>query len=208
MDPFVLGSLISSGSSFLGGLLDRKDQRAAPGNEMRQKIETGREYGLHPLVSIGAQTSGYQPVMSQAMSSAGQSIQTGLAERANAKAAASMAKKQEALIDEQILEARSRTMLNQANARRALVGPGAPADPFAMRKENAWIQVRLKDGTIVEIPNPDVHEISLTEALVGAGLLQGARIPANTEGRRLSFGKIDAARKGTGVGGSQGSLRW
>lgn len=176
MDPFIAGSLITAGSSLLGGVLDRKAQKSIEGIQMADKIRTGAKFGLHPLAAIGAQTSGYQPVMAQALTSAGQAIQTGLAERSNSRAANQLQQKQERLIEEQILEARSRTALNLANAKRVVVGPGSPVDPYAMRTENALMAVRLENGDIVYVPNPDVYEISPTELAAGRGMLEGGRI--------------------------------
>lgn len=173
MNPFVLGSLISAGTSFLGGVMDRNAQATQASREMTQKIETGRKFGLHPLASIGAQTSGYQPVMSQAMTSAGNSIQMGLAQRENAKAQDSIQAKQEALIDEQILEARSRTALNMANAKRTI--GGTALDPFRRRQENALIEVMLENGEVILIPNPDIYEISPTELATGRVIIEGGR---------------------------------
>lgn len=182
MDPFIVGSLISGASSLLGGALDRKDQKHAAGREMEDKILMGRKYGLHPLASIGAQTSGYAPVMSGAFESAGNAIQTGLAQRANARSASGLERKQEQLMDAQILEATSRTRLNEANAKRALVGTGLPEDPFARRKENALVEVMLENGDVVLVPNPDVYEISPTELAAGRLMLEGGRVVSQVSG--------------------------
>lgn len=175
MDPFIVGSLISAGSSLLGGALDRKAQKG----EMAHKINTGKAFGLHPLASIGAQTSGFQPVMNQALTSAGRSIQDGLMARETSASKA----KADALLDAQIAEAQSRTILNKANAQRALVGPGAPLDPFAMRRENALIEVQLENGDKVLVPNPDVYEISPTELATGRMVLEGGRAVAKPSRR-------------------------
>lgn len=171
----MFGQILGAALPFLGGAMDRRDKRTHAGREMAQKIETGKRFGLHPLASIGAQTSGFQPVMSQAMTSAGQSIQQGMARAADRKGEAALQRKQEQLIDEQILEARSRTLLNTANARRAAVGPGSAVDPYAPRKENALISVRLENGETVLVPNPDVYEISPTELATGRIVLEGGR---------------------------------
>lgn len=179
MDPFVTGSLISAGSSLLGGLFGRKSQKTAAANEMKQKIEMGKRYGLHPSTAIGAQTSGYQPVMHQAFTSAGRSIQEGLAARADAKADRAREDRGKALLDAQIAEAQSRTILNKANAQRAMVGPGSPVDPYAPRKANALISVKLENGDTVLVPNPDVYEISPTELATGRLVLEGGRVVDN-----------------------------
>lgn len=205
MDPFIGGALISAGGSLLGGLLDRKASKNATGREMAQKIETGARYGLHPLASIGAQTSGYQPVYSQAFTSAGQAIQGGMSARADARADRRRERTQERLAEAQIAEAQSRTILNAANARRALVGPGAPRDPYAMRQENALMSVRLENGDVVQVPNPDVYEISPTELATGRIVLEGGRALERQDNG--GWKETDSQRQGTGVGGTRGSLR-
>lgn len=175
MDPFVLGSALSAGASLLGGVLDRKDQRSATGRDMTQKIEVGKKYGLHPSVSIGAQSGSYYPVMAGALGEAGQSVQQGLVAKAEAKARESAQNQENALIAAQIEEARSRTLLNTVNAKRAMEKPDVQ-DPFAMRKENALMAVKLENGDIVWVPNPDVYEISPTEAATMRAIIEAARL--------------------------------
>lgn len=78
------------------------------------KYDAAAERGLHPLAVAGS-PSGYTPAPATAAQTAidaGQAIAS-LGDR----------KRQNALIDAQIEEARSRTVLNQANTRRALLGP-------------------------------------------------------------------------------------
>lgn len=198
MDPFVTGSLISAGSSLLGGIFGRNTQKKAAGREMQQKILMGQKYGLHPSTSIGAQTSGYQPVMNQAFTSAGQSIQQGMAAKADAKADRAREDRGQALLDAQIAEAQSRTILNKANAQRALVGPGAPADPYAPRKANALISVRLENGDTVLVPNPDVYEISPTELATGRLVLEGGRVVDNAQKPRKRPSGADRRANRTG----------
>ena len=144
------------------------------------------------------------------MESAGNAIASGtVAQAANSVARqeqsrlGKMDQKQADLIDAQILEARSRTILNTANAKRALVGPAAgPDDPFAMRQENALIKVRLEDGTIVQVPNPDVYEIGPSELLTGRAILESGRAvhhltnqTSNSPGRHRTT-QTNRARKG------------
>lgn len=180
---------------FLGGMMDRADQRKAASREMSSKIETGKKFGLHPLAAIGAQTSGYQPVMAQAMTSAGNSIQAARAREDQQREAAKVEGLQRELLESQIAEVRSRTLLNQRNALRPLVGPASEDDPFRRRQENALIEVMLENGQVVTIPNPDVYEISPTELATGRVILEGGRVLENAStDRRTQDGRIRTQR--------------
>lgn len=175
MDPFIGGALISAGASLLGGFLDSKEQRVAPGREMQQKIDVGRANKLHPSVAIGAATTPYTPAFGGALSEAGRAVQEGMSTKEAARLQRENQEKQNDLIDAQIMEATSRTLLNNANTRRTLMAQGSTVDPFAMRQENALIRVKLENGDIVTIPNPDVYEISPTELATGRIILEGGR---------------------------------
>lgn len=127
-----LGALIGKGLSWLGGgsaaakglgtvatavapLFGKKGpspQDQAYG-QLAGAFKAADDYGLHRLAVAGS-PAGYSPAPSNAaegLLQAGQMMGQG------------MGKKQEELIDAQIEEARSRTLLNQANSRRALMGP-------------------------------------------------------------------------------------
>lgn len=175
MDPFIGAALVSAGASLLGGIFDRKDARESAGRQMHQMIRTGAEYGLHPSTSIGANIPGYTPAFGGALSEAGTAIQRGLSAREENRLQRENMKKQNQLIDAEILESTSRTILNNANARRTSMASGSVVDPFAMRQENALIEVRMENGEIIRIPNPDVYEIGPTELATGRVLLEGAR---------------------------------
>lgn len=95
MNPIIGGSLISSGSSLLGGLLGRSSarsqnranealQREFAQHGIRWKVEDAKAAGLHPLAAIGAQGASYSPAtvvdpMGDALAQAGQSIGSGVA---------------------------------------------------------------------------------------------------------------------------------
>lgn len=176
LDPIITGALISAGGALLGGAVG--DARA-PGvakrvtaAEMRSKIITGREFGLHPLASIGAQTSGYSgSYLGDGIAEASRSVGQAVQERGREKKSAVLDAKRGELVDAQIAEARSRTLLNEANARSV----GA-VDPFKPRKENALVEVMLENGDIIFIPNPDLYEVSPTELATGRSLIEAARI--------------------------------
>lgn len=201
----MFGALIAAGASLLGGHLNRKAQekRDRKAHEFeRTRIRTvaadAKAAGIHPLAALGA-ASGYQnpyggPVsgstMGDGFAAAGQYIGDAIDKRGQKKQAATLNEKQIDLVDAQIIESRSRTLLNQANAKRALVGPQAPHDPYAIRKENALIKVKLENGTEVYMPNPDVYEVSPAEMVTARALMEASRV-----GKKVSEAKVDWKKK-------------
>lgn len=126
-----IGNVIKGGLSFLGSgnpimqgigtglnLLGAAKGLAAPGpkgqsyESLMGAFKAADEAGLHRL-SVAGSPAGYSPAP---MSGAEGLMAAGQALRAPSK-------KQDDLLDAQIEEARSRTFLNQANARRAMTGP-------------------------------------------------------------------------------------
>lgn len=184
-----IGNLVSG----VGGLFG-KGGLFGPGGDpygdlykaQKVKYNVAREEGLHPLAVAGS-PAGYAPApMNTAQSAidAGQAI----ASFGNKK----QREKEQELIDAQIEEARSRTVLNQANARRALSGPqpglGGTQGPgseilsalervlaggdLTGRREpyrNAPVgqTVRVGNQELKGI-NPDVFEVGLSELIAGA----------------------------------------
>lgn len=185
MNPLVGAALIEGGTSLLGGLLgggtrgtSRENRQAAFG-ALQGQILAGQEFGLHPLAAIGA-ASGGSPQYSgnyigegiaQAGRAAGDSIRA-----ANAKDP--LETQQKRLLEAQIEETQSRTRLNNMNSIRT-----PPIDPYGIRRENALIEVKLENGEIVRIPNPDVYEIGPSELVTGRTILEGGRI-----GERYLYG--------------------
>lgn len=172
-------------------VLDKMSQDRAyrfEGQKIQMLARDARAAGIHPLAAMGA-ASGYQNPFgsSPAGNALGDGINAFREDQAAARqerADAPLRKKQSELLDAQIAEARSRTTLNQANAHRTLVGPAASLDPYAPRKENALISVRLENGETVLMPNPDLYEISPTELATGRVLIEGARqVDRQIEGR-------------------------
>lgn len=178
--------IFSAIGSVVGGLIGARsvsNQQKKAHQFEKRRIQTlakdAKAAGIHPYAALGAGAGYSNPFTS---SPAGSFIGDGVAaagqgidEEFGKSASKSLASKQGELLDAQIAEARSRTVLNSANAKRTLIGPSAPTDPFAMRKENALIEVRLENGTIVKIPNPDVYEVGPTELVTGRTLLEGGR---------------------------------
>lgn len=89
-----------------------------PGRQSYEQLmgafKAADEAGLHRL-SVAGSPAGYSPAPSTAadgLLQAGQALQNTASQ-----------KKQDQLIDAQIAESRSRTILNEANSRRALAGP-------------------------------------------------------------------------------------
>lgn len=174
MDPILTSSLISAGGNILGGLLGKgKSPGQTVRAQMRAAISTGAKYGLHPLASIGAASGGYSTgnVLGDGLAAAADALAQGVAAKGE-KAAADRAQiKAEEVADAQIAEARSRTLLNLQNAKRAAV----TIDPYAPRRENALMRVMLENGETVLVPNPDVYEIGPGELTTGRVLLEGGR---------------------------------
>ena len=189
-----IGALISAGASLIGGALNRRANRAAEKRRLnfeRTRIQTvaadAKKAGIHPLSALGV-AAGYQNPYGSAPS--GSTLGDGIAaagdiigrsvptktQKAKDAQAATLNEKQAQLLDAQILESRSRTNLNSANAKRALLGPNSPVDPFGMRQENALIKVKLENGDIVRIPNPDIYDISPSELVTARGIIEGARV--------------------------------
>lgn len=197
MDPFIVGSI---GSSLLGGLFGRRSQKREQAlqrefaqNSLRWNVQQARAEGLHPLVGAGQPGAQYQPSHASPMQGALEGVSQALASRAGQK-------KQDQLLEAQIEEAQSRTILNKANAQRAMIGPNAPVtDPFKMRSENALIRVKLENGDIILMPNPDVYEISPTELATARLIMEGSRA-ADLEGwndrMRQEYGGEGGTRDG------------
>ena len=178
--------IFSAIGSVVSGILrnnSARDQQRRALNFERNRIsylaDDAKRAGIHPYAALGAGAGYSNPYTSSPVGSAiadgvgavGDAIdgKIGEAKGKNLRA------KQGELLDAQIAETRSRTVLNSANAKRALIGPRAATDPFGMRKENALIEVKLEDGTIVKIPNPDVYEIGPTELATGRGIIETSR---------------------------------
>lgn len=173
MDPILGGALLSAGGRLLGGIFGQNNQAATQGDvtarEMRAKIETGKEFGLHPLAAIGAQTSGYAGnYLGDALGDAAGALGEGYA-----KARDPLSKKQGELIDAQVEEARSRTLLNKAEAAsriRASMdphGPGSGPQAPGIQRTPLIQRVDSPDGKHGYGLNPDAFEIGLGELLTG-----------------------------------------
>lgn len=158
---------------FIGGLIGQQMASGEAGktaaSEMRSKILTGREFGLHPLASIGASTSGYTGnYIGEGLAEAGRA----LGDQAARNRRDPLEAKQGELLDAQIAESRSRTILNAAEAHSR----GNVIDPYKMRTENALIRVKLENGDVIEMPNPDVYEVSPTELATARAIIEAARV--------------------------------
>lgn len=115
-----IGQAVGLGLEFAGGLKNAFGRGApsyGPGKQSYEQLmgafRAADKAGLHRLAVAGS-PAGYSPApMSEAngLLAAGQALRSG------------PSAKEKELLDAQIEEARSRTILNQANARRALLGP-------------------------------------------------------------------------------------
>lgn len=203
---------IGTGLEVLGGLKAATDTTPGPRsqayNSLMGAFKAADEAGLHRLAVAGS-PAGYSPVPSQAaegLLSAGQALRGHASD-----------KKQNELLDAQIEEARSRTILNNANARRALMGPqpglGGPSTRLQRIVEGGALdglpnggprsisnepqrdmparqRVTLGDNTAVG-PNPEAFEVGLSELLAGI-IIYGPQWAYNA----LGGGPLDSNRGG------------
>lgn len=147
----------------------------------RGAFDAGAKYGLHPLAMVGSAT-GYAPV-GDASGEGLADIYNALQDRKQEKEDGKLRAKEEALIDAQIEEARSRSQLNRVNAIRPFFGPGGiqdlgtpGRDPGALgdrgtRREptpdlGATQTLSLGRHTAVG-PNPEAFEVGLSELAAG-----------------------------------------
>jgi hypothetical protein len=154
-----------------------------PGGQAYQQLmgaaKAADKLGLHRLTVAGS-PAGYSPApMSQAegLMAAGR----GLRDRPSAK--------ENDLLDAQIEEARSRTILNQANARRAMLGPqpglgqasnrmveafdrlasgGERAVSGEPERDQPATQTVTLGSSTARGPNPEAFEVGISELLAGA----------------------------------------
>lgn len=190
--PFA--PLLGAGLDFLGARADRKQQQAFAQSGLGMRIEDGARYGLHPLASAGA-TAGpqFQPVnapgtWSNAFGQVGANL--------NNKKNAALSNE---LLEAQIAETRSRTLLNMANSRRGdLTSPpaisgatggmeqllkaldrntGGGERPVANEPERQYpARQRVTLGKYTAWgPNPEAFELGLSEAAANA-MIYGPQI--------------------------------
>lgn len=202
MDPATLIGIgsVAQGIGGLAGAFGKGDTKKhtldAHRELMRGIDESAKKYRIHRLAMLGSTGGGYGPVQSQ-----GDRIGQGLAQVGDAfqsygaaKSSARLDKKQAELIDAQIAESRSRTMLNVANSKHHISGPviGNPSgvgggletvlpnqgrDPGTqgdrgVRREATPDQgatQRVSLGNVTGIgPNPEAFEVGISELIAGA----------------------------------------
>lgn len=104
--------LLGAGKKVFGG--DGPGPQAQSYQQLKGAFRAADEAGLHRLAVAGS-PAGYSPVPAQAAD--------GLMQAGQALRGHGLQAKEKELIDAQIAEARSRTALNNANSKRALMGP-------------------------------------------------------------------------------------
>lgn len=198
------------GSALLGGLFGssakKKElayQREFAQHGIRWRVADAKAAGIHPLAALGSPGAQYQPSNATPWADAARSIGEQLQQRTQGKTDKALAAKQGELLDAQVAEARSRTLLNETNALRAMPRPGVavrrPAsqdDPYEMRQENALIKVRLENGEVITMPNPDVYEIGPAELVTGRGIIEGARQVDRAKKRAAKVAPRQVKRRG------------
>lgn len=207
------GTVLSTAAPFLNSKGPSPHGQAY--GQLAGAFKAADDHGLHRLAVAGS-PAGYSPAPSNAaegLLQAGQMIGQG------------RSKKEDQLLDAQIAEARSRTVLNEANARRALAGPqpglGGPSsrlqDLLSVHLDRAGgdREVRVVpetdkpltgttnvgDVTMVS-PEEEAFSVGLDELLVGALIYGPQWLHEQTQrlGRRSREGATetpgrDAARR-------------
>jgi len=195
----TVGPILSGLSGFFGG-----DSPPSQGRQIYSQVQgavnAGKEFNLHPLAVLG-NTSSYVPTSSNNVQSGLQSMGAAVSTLAAQKDEKAAQAKANELMDAQIAEARSRTLLNLGNANRAFVGPGGPTGatgglevvrggsgttysphathegarkrPMAVEPERDYpISARVGAGDgNVLIPNPETFEVGLSELIAGAAII-------------------------------------
>lgn len=193
-----------------GGKAPSPSQQAY--GQLKGAFRAADEFGLHRLAVAGS-PAGYTPVPSQAaegLMAAGGALRS----YSEGKETGRLRRKEEELIDAQIEEARSRTILNNANARRAFAGPqpglggaatrmGVAFDRLANGGDRAISREPERDMPASQTvtagsqtargPNPEAFEVGLSELIAGA-LIYGPQWLYGAMGG----GSLNSNRSGTG----------
>lgn len=223
MDPFIGGSLISAGGSLLGGILGKSKPpglkyvqnaaRASTRGGLSGAIQTARKHGIHALSALGSAQGYSVPYGGTDNSALGAGIADAAATAGQAMASRGLRKKEEELLDAQIAESRSRTLLNVENSRRPLYGPVPSisgitgglrgSDPGSTSGRGLRVEPTPHLGArqVVALgdveatgPNPEAFEVGLSELLAGA-LIYGPQ----WLGKFLAKGASEAKQKGPKV---------
>lgn len=130
-DPFVIGSLISAGSSLLGGLFGKPKKQSAEKNtydgimgQARGAREASDRYGFNPLTLLGASsaigpsTSGNY--MGNAIADAGMIVADGLAKRSEQLGQITKLSEENALLKKEIQNATLRPKIAGVYAQRQM----------------------------------------------------------------------------------------
>ena len=193
---------LATGTKVLGGLskIFGKKKKQDPGATAFRagigSIDAAIARGLHPSMGVGG-AGGYSGPVSTATASEGLTqVGDAMQRHADRKGNQKLDKKQSELMDAQIAESRSRTLLNAANSRRAIYGPsnnptgttggietvrrGGPGlDPGETGNRGHIVEpsrdapgsqkVSIGNETM-RGPNPDAFEVGLSELLAGAAI--------------------------------------
>lgn len=188
---------ISAAGGLAGSLLSKKPKVYSPGDALRSTVNAARKLGIHPLAALGSSSGYSSPVQIGGGSMVGQmadNIGQGIREfteakerQREAKTAESLARKQEALIDAEIAESRSRTLTNMANYKKTLEGPrvgtlgvtgglekvtqpstlypGRPKENEPEKNVPATIEVVGPNGHVYYMPNEEAFGVDIWEMM-------------------------------------------
>jgi hypothetical protein len=176
---------LTAAGGFLGGL-GSKPKVYSSGDSLRSTVKAARELGIHPLAALGAAGSGFTQVDGgSAFRDAAEATERAV-DRSAAKSGealnAQLARKQMEVADAEIAEARSRTLINEAEHKRLIFGPRQPTngthggiemldrrpvvqDPARNLASRQQVQL---GGSVATGPNPEAFEVGLSELMAGA----------------------------------------
>lgn len=194
--------IASSVADIAGGLKKPK----GPGDALKAQVRAGAKVGLHPLASIGGNFGYSDPAsvlgeiarggsqIADRLEDLERSRKAEAGDKEDRSRLRALAEAQIALTEAEIAEARSRTLLNQANAKRVLVGPrlldngthggmemqdrtaregkaldGRKVKMDPVRDAPLHTQSTTPGGDTYYLPNPDLFEVGINE-IIGGGL--------------------------------------
>lgn len=184
MNPFLVGTLGSLAIDAFGQAQSNrqfkenlKQQERFAKNSMTWRIRQGRKAGLHPLAMVGGAGAQYTPVQGDTShtASAAETVRGYVTSKLDKQ----IQRKNIDLIDAQIAEARSRTLINLGNARRASATMPALTGAAGQKPgdERQTVLEPHRDtpaGTTVDLGgmkakglNPDAFEVGLSELVAG-----------------------------------------
>lgn len=187
---------IGTGVKILGGLKGifggggsaATETRAVSRASIMGAADAADELGLHRLATMGGGGAGYSGPVGDNQAAGLDMIANALLDKSEGSKNDKLQRKQEELIDAQIAESRSRTLLNASNSRRSIYGPstnptgltgglealdsgpgGSGRTTVTEPQRDMPARQRVTFGGHDAVgPNPEAFEVGLSELLAGA----------------------------------------